>query len=163
LTGNRQFADDFFDQYVEGRDVVEYAKLFERAGYRLSPRSANTAWAGQVAIQQGNGGLVVGAGGRGGLVPFGTPAYEAGIDSGDVIVSIDGAPATMSAWSALAENQPGDRVALVIRRRDGATVTRTMTLKPDPALQLTDMGTAMTAAQKAFRESWLGTKVKEAN
>src|SRR5204863_159812 len=27
LTGNRKFADDFFDKYVEGREAPEYARL----------------------------------------------------------------------------------------------------------------------------------------
>ena len=48
------------------------------------------------------GGLTVGGGRFGGtLVPFGTPAYEAGIEDGDVIRSIDGQPASLEAWNRL--------------------------------------------------------------
>ena len=70
-------------------------------GEGFAPRRTNASagWTGITAagLQEGTGGLTVGgrAGGRGGgLVNFGTPAYEAGLDSGDVIVSIDGAPTT---------------------------------------------------------------------
>jgi predicted metalloprotease with PDZ domain len=156
LTNDRKFADDFFDKYIEGRDVADYAKLLEPMGYALNSTSAAAGWVGQVNIQQGNnGGLAVR-----GVVPFGTPAYAAGIDSGDVIVSIDGIPATTSGWTALSQKRPGETVALVLQRRNGITETKTLTLQANPALQITDLGTAMTPAQRALRESWLGTKVK---
>src|SRR6185503_11475099 len=44
LTGNRKFADDFFDKYVEGRDVPDYAKLLTPAGYTLRMADAGRAW-----------------------------------------------------------------------------------------------------------------------
>ena len=161
LTGNRQFADDFFSKYISGREVPDYAHLLSLAGYVMRPVAASRAWTGMASMQDANGGLIVGgASGRGGaLVPFGTPAYDAGLDAGDVILSIDNGPATTAAWNALAQKKPGDSVKLSVRRRDGATVSLTMTLKPDPSVQIMDSGDAMTAAQKAFRGAWLGTRV----
>jgi predicted metalloprotease with PDZ domain len=158
LSGNRAFADEFFDQYVEGREVADYARLLERAGYVMAPRNAAAGWVGSVQLQPATGGLVVR-----GLVPFATPAYGAGIDSGDVITAIDGQPATADAWSALASRAPGDRVTVTLRRRDGRSETATMTVAPDPALQIRPIeqtGGALTPAQRAFRESWLGPKAR---
>jgi predicted metalloprotease with PDZ domain len=172
LTGNRRFADDFFDKYVEGREVPDYPRLLSLAGYAVRAADAGRGWLGNVNMAETPEGLLVGAsGGRGGgrgrpaPVPFNTPLYDAGIDSGDVITTIDGRPATTAGWTAIAQKKPGDRVTLVIMRRGGATVTRTIAVKQDPTVQQvvsidTLPGGALTAAQKAFRQQWLATRVK---
>ena len=33
VSGDRAFADEFFDKYIEGREVADYARLLLRAGY----------------------------------------------------------------------------------------------------------------------------------
>jgi predicted metalloprotease with PDZ domain len=156
LTGDAGFANTFFDRYVEGRDVADYARLLGQAGYVLRPRNASATWAGSLQLQEAAGGLVVR-----GLSDFGTPAYEAGIDSGDVITSIDGRPATQSEWNGLRSRQAGDVISVALRRRDGRAQTVRLTLVADPALQIVPAeagGGTLTAAQRAFREAWLGTK-----
>ena len=35
VSGDREFADEFFDRYIQGRDVVDYAALLEKAGLLL--------------------------------------------------------------------------------------------------------------------------------
>ena len=111
-----------------------------------------------------SGGLLVGqtASGWRVPVPFHTPAYAAGLDSGDVILALDGRPATMAAWSALADRAPGDRVALRIRRRGNRVVNRTLALAADPSLQIRAVeraGGTLSAAERAFRDAWLGSRV----
>jgi predicted metalloprotease with PDZ domain len=158
VSGNRAFANEFFDKYIEGRDAPDYARLLALAGYTLRPRNPTAAWTGAAPnqLQAGSGGLAVN-----GLSPFATPIYDAGIDLGDVIVSIDGQPATIAAWNALAQRKPGDTVRVTLRRRGNVTADVTMTLRPDPALVIDPVdAAALTPAQKTFREAWLGTKVK---
>ena len=46
VSGDRAFADEFFDKYVEGRDVADYARLLLRAGYVLRKRNPGAAWLG---------------------------------------------------------------------------------------------------------------------
>jgi predicted metalloprotease with PDZ domain len=118
---------------------------------------------GDVWLLQIPGGLLVGesAAGRRVPVPFNTPAYDAGLDSGDVVIAIDGRPATMAAWSALSDRAPGQRVAVRIRRRDGRVVNATATLAADPSLQIVDLergGGTLTPAQRAFRDAWFGSR-----
>lgn len=169
LTGNPKFAADFFDKYVEGRDVIDYARLLKLAGYELRKTNAGKGWAGNVQVQTVGGGLLVGmGGGRGGgaavksPVAFNTPLYKAGVDFDDTIVTIDGAPATMDSWAAMAVKAPGTKVQLGIQRRGGARVTRTLSVEEDPALTIVDLaaGGSLAAAQKAFRDSWLSSKQK---
>jgi predicted metalloprotease with PDZ domain len=165
VAGDRGFADTFFDRYIEGRDAADYAHLLGLAGYSLKRVAPGQAWAGNLMLQAEPQGLRVGIGpdGRGGLVPFGTPAYDAGIDSGDLIVAIDDGAAAQSTWAGLARRRPGERVKLTVERRDGMRVTVMLTLAENPALQIVPnevLGGPVTPAQRAFRESWLGAKAR---
>ncbi|HEX5069285.1 MAG TPA: hypothetical protein VFV78_03645 [Vicinamibacterales bacterium] len=157
LTKDRAFANEFFDKYVEGREAADYAALLARAGYSLHVRFPDRGWVGNLQTQARNGGLAVTA-----LAPFGTPVYDAGIDLGDTIMTIDGEAATAAAWAALSTRKPGDPVPLTIRRRDGKTVSVTLAIKPDPTVIIDDLAVsgALTPEQKAFREAWVSTKVK---
>ncbi len=157
LTGNPGFADQFFDRYVEGREVPDYARLLARAGFSLRPANPAAVWTG-VQVRSGPAGPIVTGGARGGgsLVPFGTPAYLAGIEREDVISAIDGEGATLEAWNALSRRRPGERVQLVVVHRGGRPQNVTLTLAADPTLQVVDLGPSMSAAQRQFRDAWLG-------
>jgi predicted metalloprotease with PDZ domain len=157
VAGDRAFADSFFDRYVEGREVLDYAPLLDRAGFRLVPLGGSRAWTGVQVSQRPDGVLVGGAPGRA-LVPFGTPAYDAGLEVGDVITTIDGQPATIQAWDALRGKSAGTRVQLSVVHRGGVARPATLTLAEDPTLAIADAGAAMTPEQRAFRQQWLGSK-----
>jgi hypothetical protein len=65
--------------------------------------------------------------------------------------------------SALKTRKPGDSLAVTYKRRNGATGQATIVLKEDPSIEIVPIestGTALTAEQKAFRDAWLGSKVK---
>ena len=165
LTRNRKFADDFFDKYVEGRDVPDYARLLALAGYSLEMAATGRGWLGNVQVTETPNGLSVGIAGPGQFVrpspvPFNTPLYEAGIDAGDTVKTIDGQQATSAAWNSIANKKPGDQVSLTVMRRGGEMITRTITLKQDPAARQIVSMQNLSPAQQAFRDSWLATKVK---
>ena len=160
VAGDQAFADEFFGRYIEGREVVDYQRLLALAGYDLRLAAPGRGWVGDVVVREGRGGLVVGAAGA--LVAFDTPLYAAGIDAGDVIVSIDGQSATRAAWDALTRRSPGERVPLVVARRDGTRVGTTVTIGSDPALRIVPLEStgALTPAQRAFRDNGLGSKAQ---
>jgi predicted metalloprotease with PDZ domain len=168
LTNNRKFADDFFDKYVEGREAPDYARLLAQAGYVLQMAASGKGWIGNVRVAETAEGLAIGAasnrGGGATPVPFSTPVYDDGIDMGDVIKTIDGQPATIVAWNAISNKKPGERVSVALVRRGGQAVTKTITVKQDPTAQqvvpVEGQGGSLSASQRAFREAWLGTKVK---
>ncbi|HUL74501.1 MAG TPA: hypothetical protein VLT86_15440 [Vicinamibacterales bacterium] len=169
LTGNRSFADGFFDKYVEGRDVPDYATLLRGIGYVLRPARPDAGWIGNVQVQEVADGLRVGVvpagGGDANVFPvaFDTPLYKAGVDEDDVITQIDGQAPTLAAWRAIAQRRPGDRITLVVKRRDGKLVTTTATLQADPAVQVAPVentGGVLTDAQKALRDGWLASRAK---
>jgi predicted metalloprotease with PDZ domain len=95
-------------------------------------------------------------------VAFGTPAFAAGIEAGDVIASIGGTAFT-TLPAAIKDRKAGEQVAIAFRRPSGEVVTSTITLGEDPAMQaatIESTGGTLTAEQKAFREAWVGSKVK---
>jgi len=154
-SGDRQFADEFFSRYIEGRDAPDYAKLLAPAGIVVRKRNPGAAWTGLQMDRQD--GTKVGS-----LVAFGTPAFAAGIEEGDVLTSIDGSAFTALA-AALKDHKPGDLIPIEFRRPSGEVVKSSLTLAEDPALVATAIestGGALTPEQKAFRDSWAGSKVK---
>jgi len=165
LTGNQAFANSFFDRFIEGREVPDYAHLVGLAGYAFRRVAPDRAWTGPVTVREEAGGLRIGRGlaSREGLVPFGTPAYEAGIDTGDLITSIDGQPASLAAWIGLTRRRAGDMVRLGVMRRDGTRAMLALTLGSDPTVQVVSkeaIGAPLTTAERRFRETWLTTKAR---
>jgi len=156
VSGDRAFADEFFDKYIEGRDVADYARLLLRAGYVLRKRSPNAAWLGSVADSNGTINT---------LTPWGSPAFEAGLDQGDVIIDVDGkAIAAGVLQAAVKARKPGDRLTVTYKRRGGATGTATIVLKEDPALEAVPVeatGGTLTTDQKTFRDAWLGSRIRK--
>jgi predicted metalloprotease with PDZ domain len=156
VSGDAAFARDFFTRFVEGRDAPDYATLLAPAGIVVRKRNAGMAWTG-LQMDRQNAAAV------GSLVPFGTPAFAAGLEEGDVIVSIDGVAFTALA-AALKDRKPGDNLAIEFRRPSGVVVKSTLTLGEDPALQaatIESTGGTLTPEMKVFRESWLGAKAKQ--
>lgn len=63
----------------------------------------------------------------------------------------------------LGSHRPGDRIRIDFRRRTCETASGTVRLTEAPsleALRLEDAGRTPTAEQKAFRDAWLGSRVR---
>jgi predicted metalloprotease with PDZ domain len=155
VSGDQAFADDFFTRFVYGKEIPDYAKLLEPAGIVVRKRSAGAAWTGLQMDRESESRV-------GSLVAFGTPAFEAGIEQGDVITSMGGVAFT-SLNAALKDRKPGDEVAVEFRRPSGEVVKSAITLREDPSLvavTVESTGGTLTPAQRAFRQSWIESKVK---
>jgi predicted metalloprotease with PDZ domain len=156
VSGDRAFADEFFEKYIEGQELPDYPKLFARAGFTLRKRNPGGAWTGIPQMDRENPAQI------GSLVVWGSPAFVAGLEQGDTLLSVDGHAFTSLA-AALKDRRPGDRLAVEFRRPSGATATTTITLGEDPAFDVTPVeadGGTITPQQKAFRDAWLGKKGK---
>jgi predicted metalloprotease with PDZ domain len=154
VSGDRAFADEFFDKYIEGRDVPDYARLLERAGFLFRKRNPGAPWIGAVNVDK-DGAIT-------NLLAWGSPAFDAGLNQGDIIVDVDGKSMGNGVLpNALKARKPGERMAITFKRRGGSTGTATIVVKEDPTLEAVAMessGGTMTARQKAFRDAWLGPK-----
>jgi predicted metalloprotease with PDZ domain len=155
ITGDRTFAYDFFSRYIEGRDVPDYARLLERAGFVLRKRDMGRAWWGDVRLDsRTDGGRIVD-------INANSPAYAAGLDRDDVVTQIGGdrIASTEEANAAISRRKPGDRVTVNYSDRTGASKSATLVLVENPHLEIID-APSPSPAQRAFRDRWLSTQTK---
>ncbi|MBY0495885.1 MAG: PDZ domain-containing protein [Cyanobacteria bacterium] len=160
VSGDRNFANNFFAQFVEGRQIVDYTRLLERAGLIVRKRAAGRPFVGQVQLTPGGSSLRVGS-----LVPWESPLYKAGVAQDDQLVNLDGTDLTsMLAFDQImARHKAGDRVSLRFVRRSGEAVNATLELEEDPRVEIVPVekiGGVLNDDQKRFRESWLNSLQK---
>jgi predicted metalloprotease with PDZ domain len=154
VSGDAAFANDFFTRYVEGREVVDYARLLARAGLILRLRAPGRATAGALLTQDTPAGVRVIND-----VPFGSPAYAAGLERDDLIVSVGASRVGTGADidRALMARKPGESLQVVFERRGGRS-TSILKLVEDPSLELVpaeEAGQTLSDAQRKFRDAWL--------
>jgi predicted metalloprotease with PDZ domain len=151
VTGDEAFARTFFDRYVRGRDVVDYATLLAAAGIRLAPAEPGRASLGPATLGSAEGGVVLK-----GATLFETPLYEAGVDRGDRIVSVAGRTTRRpeDVEVALEGKRPGARVELRWTSR-GEERRATVTLMQDETLAGA-LDPSASAEANRFREAWKG-------
>ncbi len=156
-SGDPAFATDFFARFVRGRDVPDFGPLLERAGFQLRRAAAGTPFLGNVRFTFDARGATLAT-----ATTMGTPVYDAGLDRGDRILSVDGRPLTAdSAWdSARAAHRPGDTIAVEYESRGRRATTR-LTVADDPRLEIVmneEAGLAVTPEMLALRRAWLGAE-----
>ena len=159
VSGDASFANDFFARYIEGHEVIDYARLLARAGFVLRPAAAGRGFIGAVPLRDGPRGVRIAA-----AVPFASPAYAAGLDRDDVIVSIGGMRVTRAdeVDRAITSRKPGDSVQVVFERR-GESVTSTIRLGEDPGRDLVpaeQAGQPLSDTQRRFRDAWLSSAAR---
>ena len=153
VSGDDLFAVDFFEQFIEGRDVVNYADLLKHAGLILQPQAPGQASLGRV--HWGAGMAVIAA------TPYGSPLYNAGIDRGDVVTTVDdrSVSSIRDLGRILQSIHPGETVAVGFLRH-GSPVESRVTLVEEQAFTIVPIestGQVLSAAQEAFRNSWFGS------
>jgi predicted metalloprotease with PDZ domain len=160
VSGDPQFAQTFFARYIQGHDVADYGPLLARAGLTLKKRNPGAAFftGSQHLTFEGAGSARVTA-----QVPFDSWMYKAGIERDDLILSIDDVKLTTAAAldELLGRHKPGDQVRIRFVRRGGETLNGILVLEEDPRFELIPVeqsGDTLTAAQKQFREQWLGSR-----
>jgi predicted metalloprotease with PDZ domain len=153
LTKNPAFAADFFKKYIYGTDKNDYAKLLLNAGYVLQKASPNKVFTGFGRINVLDGKVVLGQ------ILIGTPAYQAGLDVDDVLLTIDGVELKDAAALATSTDphKPGDVLKVTYLHR-GEQKTTQLTLTENPALEIVSIektGGTLTPAMQTFRDKWL--------
>ena len=169
VSGDRAFADEFFDKYVEGRDVADYARLVRCApGCVLRKRNAGAAWTGR-SIRAADEAVAARSqrpdGVRGCDPGSLRRRRPAGLDQGDVIIDVDGkaiaAPSVLQAAVKRAQagrspDRSRSRGAAARPDGDDHAEGRSDARGRDGRID----GGTLTADQKAFRDGWLGSKIQ---
>jgi predicted metalloprotease with PDZ domain len=156
VSGDRAFADEFFDRYIQGHEVVDYETVLGKAGLLLRRRSPGRGWIGPLPLSFDQGRAQVSS-----PTIEGTPAYVAGLDQDDEIVLFDGeAIATSTRVDEILErHKPGDELKVRIQRR-GASMDLTVTMVEDQRLELVPIETnrPLTPSERALRDAWLKSR-----
>ena len=150
VTDDPAFAADFFDRYVRGREVPPYAELFRGMGAELTEPGAGAPWLTGAQLRDADeGGVVVASN-----TLADDPLYDVGVDRGDRIVQVDGAPASTDAVAAAVEAAGvGGSLALTVEGR-GETRRVTATLQPTPG-HSAEVRDDASPEEVARREAWV--------
>ncbi len=150
-TGDRQFADNFYDQYIHGKNIPDFAALLKGAGIEMKKANPGRAILGPTFIRVQDGKATVASD-----VIMGSPLYEAKISRGDVLISLDGVAIVNDAslGNILGAKKPGDKVEIVYDQL-GMEKKATVPLMEDPAMSL-----QIVDENNALLQNWLKSKVK---
>jgi predicted metalloprotease with PDZ domain len=144
----------FFRETVETPGELNYDEALDWFGLRFrrldapKPDAPKKAWMG-AETRVDNGRLVVSR------VVRGTPAYAAGLNVDDEIIAIGDFRVRAEQIAARLENyRPGDRVTLLVARRDKLT-TLEITFGEAPGTWQLELRPDASAAQKHHLDNWL--------
>ena len=156
-TESETFAHEMFSRYVNGHEAMDYKTLLARAGLLLRKVTPGEVWFGAPQANASSTGLSINGG-----VLRGSPAYVAGIDRGDRVVSVDGKDIKeQKDWDKiLKSHKPGDQTRVVVEGRGGRRNVP-LVWQEAPALELVTYESAkqtVTASIREFRTAWLGSK-----
>lgn len=157
-TGNKDFATDFFDKYINGHEPYDYATPLKQAGIMLKQPQLGKAWWGTVRYADANNLTIQNN------TILGTPIYEAGLDVDDKIVELNDMTVSKSSQvdSIVRSYKPGDKIKIGYLHRGEKQVTE-LTFSESPLFQATlfeKEGLPVTSEIIAFRKKWFGTKVQ---
>jgi predicted metalloprotease with PDZ domain len=116
---------EFFERYVRGTEVPPYEEALAAAGLRLVREPAAQAFTAGISLDTSNPTSLTIAN-----VRNNSPAENAGLDQGDVLVSIGGTDVDRNNWqTTLSRYKEGASIPFIIHR-DGHTQTAHVTLGP---------------------------------
>jgi predicted metalloprotease with PDZ domain len=145
------FAKAFFSNYIYASKMPDYKRLFAQVGVALE-RDDTKAFIGATFADNEKGLMITRA------TQKASPAYEAGLDAGDLITIIDGVMVSKKDDfdTLLKGMKPGQELAVSFERF-GKTKTTTVKLTSDPTYTITLEEKVTKKVEKA-RAAWLEKK-----
>jgi predicted metalloprotease with PDZ domain len=140
----------FFDDCVYGTKSLEWEKVFLYAGLEVKPKDEHKAWFG--AFVRGDQPRII-------RLVAGSPAYNAGLNTNDEIIAMNGYRISATDFnSRVGDMKAGDAVKLTVMRNDKLReFDVTLVNNPVPDYTVTKVNDP-TPLQKSIYESWLLTK-----
>jgi predicted metalloprotease with PDZ domain len=152
------FGDDFFNNYIYKSEMPNYKKLMESVGVVLDQPETSPYFGAYVSMLPDRSGYKILRNTK-----IGSPAYQAGLDNGDVVLSINDKPFTedQSFEDYLDHFSTGEPL-LVTFARYGEEKTTEMVLTPSPDYIFSLMEDKMQQPSKKMleqRKEWLTIKL----
>ncbi|WP_299818895.1 PDZ domain-containing protein [uncultured Pontibacter sp.] len=159
VSGDKAFASQFFKNSIYGSQLPDFAPLLAKAGLELRKAKPNKATLGLVSLKYAKDGATISNG-----TYVTSAAYKAGLDRGDVILTIDGRKlkSEKDLDKVLGKHKVGDTVAVTFTRH-GQTRSTNLALEENLTLELVpyeSINKELTPEMQAYRTAWLGAKAK---
>lgn len=145
------FANTFFEKYIYNSEIPNYKGLFQSVGLNLIQNKTDVFFG--AAVKPSKKGLLVSE-----TPKEESPAYVAGLDSGDEILSFDGTPIMdAETWKTYLKGKKVGEKASIKYLRNGKEKTTELIFKANPIYTISIDKNAAKKAIKA-RENWLKEK-----
>jgi predicted metalloprotease with PDZ domain len=154
ITGDVKFADEFFRNYIYGNSMQDFKGLLSKAGLLLRKKNRGEASLGDTEVYFSYNRAVVNN-----VTVKSTPLYDAGIDIGDEIISLDGSPGRYYYVTA-SRHKPGDEVDIVYSHK-GKIMKGRITFGEDDELEIVSYEYAGIKTDDdiiKFRQDWFSSK-----
>ncbi|MBF8964187.1 M61 family metallopeptidase [Pontibacter sp. FD36] len=159
VTKDTTWASDFFKRQVYGSELPDYAELLAEAGLQLRKANPGRASMGPATLEYSKGGAKLLTG-----TTVTSPLYKAGINRGDVILTLDGKKVTSAKEmeKIMKRLKPAHSLPVTFLS-NGTTQNATLIMVEAPTLEVVPFeaaGKELTPAMQTFREAWLSSKAK---
>lgn len=142
----------FFVDAVHGTKPLEWERGFLYAGLQLTSIESKDPYLGIQVSDRGDGLMVS-------RVVAGSPAYDAGINVGDLILAVNGFRVRESDFNArINDLKPTDPVRITLFRNDNLREFEILLGKPPVPQYKIEQVQEPTPLQKVIYESWVGAK-----
>ena len=158
ITGDKNFAQTFFQKYIYGTSINDYPSLLVKAGLILQKKYPNKPYLNRCQLSVQKEGLKISS-----STIKGSPLYNAGLDIGDIIISIDGK--AMDSKQILSQligsYKVGNKVKIEYLHHSKPQKA-IAELVENPQLKVVtyeQAGKSVNKVIKRFRQKWLGSRV----
>jgi predicted metalloprotease with PDZ domain len=139
---------DFFERYVRGVETPPYTEVLAGVGLRLTRKPASHPYSAGLSLNGENMRIV--------SVRNGSAAEDAGLQQGDVLLSIGDKKVTGETWAEVLNGyKQNERVAIAVQR-DRQTIKATVTLgQPDRYEYDVEEKADAPVEARTLREAWM--------
>jgi len=151
-----EFANQFFENYILKSGMPDFEGLLHSMGIALEKALPGKPYLGAM-LKKTTDGIAISA-----YTRIGTPAYKAGLESGDIITALEGKAVTDpdALTAALDACKPGQEVIITYKRFNQERMTGVV-LEENPTLRTRlyeDAGFKIEGDKSKRRASWLSAK-----
>jgi len=147
----KEFSDNFFAKHIRSAEKPDYKILFDQVGVSITQEVEKNHFGAN--FRETENGLEISRN-----TVIGSPAYEAGLDEGDLITSVNGTPVNTSEAmeEVIASTSEGSKINLEFQRF-GETETTFVELSANPEYKIM-LSESASKEQLENRKQWLESK-----
>ena len=153
VTGDQEFADSFFENFIRSPKLADYNHLLSHAGYTIPQNE--TAMVGYANLKSIDRTLLVDH-----QPKISSPLYTANLTKGDRIISVNGRTfKSKKKWLKFKETLKPNDVLDIAFKRNGEMRSTKMVLQKSTRITIEKLN-EVSDSQELFKKEWLSSKIK---